>query len=591
MRFRVYGNFGKFHAIARRHLDNAEVLSSDEDIFTSSDDEGINSSKELDRTHDTSPAAPEKENDSSLEYAATAKQISETVKTDPFDILDELPSNKGSGSTRKKRKVTRLPKRIADDCDETHEGSRPEEGRDIASSSEVHEFQTTIDSLSSMISSLKDSEDVISSYSQVKSVQTTTAAATTQVRYGRTRTLLKKESHDEKEEDKGTDNDDDDDDDDDDEGQATNQLSCDSSFNDPNPVIHVNQLKTLGEGLKYEDDLEFLQYITTDEKLFTVKLLSCSLQLSSSAGLTNYIKKYKTEEVWQWVLQNIYPHNEVVSYLQLCIAHTIPMPPGAPQWKQLSPIMMRCSSLKDVPELKEGSKITKLNYTDFVQLAEQNPQELSFTLWKSFSYPDRNEFVNLIGLLHDPTPQLFDLIEQYLETFITEAVMTAMLPNILSNVATYIDDVNVIKIMVKLTNRAFFLNLLSLAEKTEVVDCCLSYVIKVSKCQTQKHEFDDIIILQLGLVLNIVANNNVESQESVIDEIRTLIETSHLKGFLDGLLALVFVLLTKTAKCNLSSSLKASITDLLNCLSTDMKETNETIYNNAQTALKMLKSV
>ncbi|QEU61941.1 Rad61 [Kluyveromyces lactis] len=579
MKTRVYGHYGKFQALAKRHLNRKDNELSDEDNFTSTDEEETSLSTDLDRTHETSPMAPVREEyaSSSHKYESFENRDSKIIEADPFDILDGMVST----SMKKKRKVTRLHKRVSVDNDDMKDAEEA-----VDNDSEMHEFQNTIDSISSMISSLKDSDDVISTYSQVKCLKVVSTSAASQVRYGRTRTLLKKEFQSDEELQEEASNVDEDDENN--EGILEDQHH-NTSFNDSNSVIHVNQLKTLGEGLKFEDDLDFLQFTTNDENLFVVKLISCCLLLLNNTELTSYTQKYKGNEVWNWFLQQINPENNVMSYLQLWIANLVPLPRSSPQWQQLSPLLMTCSSLTENPKLIQGSKITKLNYTDFIQRAETNPQDLTFTLWEFHLDPNNNEFSKLIESLNNPTPRLFDLVEQHLDKFITEEMMSNLYPKMLRHLSSYIEDISIIKIMVKLTNHAFFLSLLSPLEKVKIVRACLSYIIKVREKVESEQDTDDIVILQLGLVLNIVAKDTIKIENSITEQIQDMIGQSKSESFLKQLLALVFVLHANTTEWNHDLSTTASITKLLKNLSNDMKDTNETIYNNVQTALTILK--
>ena len=101
----------------------------------------------------------------------------DNIENDPFALLDDLESK-----PCKKRKFTRLRK------DPGAHGSIDEQ-------EETHEFQTTIDSINTIISSLKYSEDVINAYANIVDTDHSERnQCVDQVRYGRTRTLLRRET-------------------------------------------------------------------------------------------------------------------------------------------------------------------------------------------------------------------------------------------------------------------------------------------------------------------------------------------------------------------------------------------------------------
>lgn len=577
---RVYGHRSKFQALAKKYLSrrNDDANSTSDDSFTSSEDEAESSSTTFDRTHETSPLVP-KQIDQQHGNSATS--------LDPFDILDEIPIKSDVSKSRtKQRKVTRILKPVIycnSELDITNQEPAGE------ANEYQHEFQTTIDSISSMISSLKDSNEVISSYSLIETAPKNSSGSGEQIRYGRTRTLRQSETDAQDEEVAETNNV---------KVNTKKQKTITSSSNlrddgDDNAVIHVNQLKALGEGLKYEDELDFLRIEAKDEGRFVATLINCCLQLMNNEELVLYVSKYKADELWDWFLQNSSLENTVMCFLQSWIAHRVPLSRNSPQWQTVSEFARVCVSLQSVPELTKGSKITKLNFRDLTRRIESSPKDIALALWEQNITPNSNDFITLIELLVEPSSQLLGVLEKYLNENITEEVMVLMHSQIMNLVTDFIENINLIKILIKLTNHIFFLNLLSMKERVLIIENCLSYMIQAYNAGTlSKQSFTDTLILQLGVVLNIVAHSKVELCPSIAKEVWVIIENwGDGDKFLLQLLALVFVLYVRHNYSDWTETKKESINKNLQDLSQNIQNTNKTIYNNVQVAFDILSNI
>lgn len=131
-------------------------------------------------------------------------------------------------------------------------------------------------------------------------------------------------------------------------------------------------------------------------------------------------------------------------------------------------------------------------------------------------------------------------------------------------------------------------------QKTSITNAILSQVTKASyeiNLERENKNDADNIILQLGLLLNLINQKNTQIDRAIVMNLKTLVINLQHNSFLTRLLRLIFVLTLRLMNVELTQDDIKPIIDSLNELLVEMKDTNSTIYKNTQVGLSILSNL
>lgn len=547
---RTYGKYSKAQNIGPKILVETDFT---DDIF--SDSEGLTGDEkdDFDNTHQTSP-------DVSKDISSRASSI----EFDSFKVLDGL-----DGKATKKRRITTLRKF-------TDEGS-VDDGKG-------YEFQTTLKNVHKIISSLKTPDEVMEAYRKnMSEVSTTVASTHSRIKYGRSRTMLRNLE-------------------DEDAGEyvpsnAPDEPELHTGGNNTNSnltsVIHINQLRNLGEALRFEDDLDFLKSFPSDKNVIFSKLLSFAIEIKSNNALLGFVKRYKVRQLWDWAFRIFDSADVPLCYFQLWLANTFPLDESDARWIPIKNLILICSYINEVQPPVCASKFISMNFKDFIRIEKYtNPKQLALEIWENFVSLDGTEKDNrILELLDEPNGQVLTILEKNVTSTSDPKFLMQCYTKLYKHVNDFINGSQFIKVLIKMTNNICFLESIRSNEKYNLIQLCLCTVIKEYPLVNEEDHIQDIIILQLGLVLNMITKVQMQYKKELVHNIRTMLPEMQDGTFLSELLQLVFVFLVISNELKLNHHELQSLRVSVGHLRDVSKDKNISIYEKATLGHNLLADI
>lgn len=523
------------------------------------------------------PESPVLKHKNEFEDNLNATSKSKNSKTfDFFSFLEDTP-------VPKRRKTHSFRKESAK--------SNEDSGDDYESNINSESFRSTIDGINELLSSIKSAEKselvLTDKLQDEKDVEQYEAAGT----YGSTRTILCREEDDsiqgsasENEEYRG-------------KGEVELQMKEE----DDGATHHFNQLKVMGESLKFQDELEFLMSdADKDIQSFISRLLTLSLDILNNDELRAYIIKYQHKDVWNWCFKVSDPHNAVLLYVQAIIATIIPLDDRQNLWYRLDidDFILPLTSQKIVIENIEGTKFMKLNYRDLLAKTERRTGlYYALTLWPKCQDPDCElseiQYSTLVNLLKDRT-EWIDMLLEVVEVIIPNEFPMKLskrcidLFNILSQILEQLtENETLIKSLIKLTNNRTIIASLPTEQRIGLLKLSLSYIANsASVFESQSSSSDSgLAILHLGLALNLIVDLKDATLRIEYDVLQELKRKYHKIlsrianfNFGENMYLLVFAYVCKIANITLDSVANVDVYQKLHDFSNEVKMYNKSIY-------------
>ncbi|SCU78772.1 LANO_0A03950g1_1 [Lachancea nothofagi CBS 11611] len=490
---KTYGKHGRSRSIVTTQELNSQDFSDDEhhwDTFTSDGPSELITPKTSidDSTADTVP-----------KRLTTNFDKGSTVDLEIFGFLEDPPL--------KRRRRTRQSKAKADnedtDCDTADT---------FFSSQAERSFQSTIDDANSMLSKIggdqqSEKTEWIPFSQNSTSASNNESDLVSRVTYGNTRTIF--QCNDEKE---------------------TLSDSAESAQDAPEcgqSTQHFNHLKSMGETLRYQDDLEFMLQseldMTTSAKLS--RMLSVALNLLNNPGLLQYVVKHCQKEVWRWSLDMSNSKDPVL--LQLCafVLDIVALGTENSLWGFLdfNSFILPLIQFDYISSKVHGNDHTKACYREFLDLTGSKPGAFyGFKLWNSsFDHQELLEhttFQEITQLLKDDsvcTSQVLEIAEKALCKKVSGPICFLELFEVLCSLfSSYKENDCFIKVLVKVTNDITQVSGIAACEAAKILQRSLSFIFEHSSflLYDTKDELMDVLILHLGLCLNLAQTCGVLEQ-------------------------------------------------------------------------------
>lgn len=442
----------------------------------------------------------------------------DTSALDAFDFLDDPKVIKKRRTNYRRTPSSDAISEVIDDFD-----SNP--------------MKDTIDDLDSFLSSLqridenKIKKTIENNLMSINSNPTDITSGSRKM-YGRSRTLLRKESTSDADEEEENEQNEQIQEEDfhPNNSQTSSKLS---SFNsdDFSKTHHYNELKHMGNMLRFQDDLEFLTEEPAHElskELFISKLTNLTLTIHNDSDFLLYINKHSKAEIYGWCFSNKNMDDPIILLLLGYIAVKVPLKDDVlPDY--FSNFLIKLSFQIELPPINSiTKKIVQMNYRDFLKNTN-NKSCIGYTLelWKNYAkciiihegIMDRVcELLKLHSQHQDSnTGTLLEFIEMILSMskFNIDTLeniwqsLASLLPSIRSNES-------LTKSLIILTNEITILHITPKPEKESIFNFSLKFVL--DNIQPLNKDNVDIIILYLGLCLNIISDKEIDitiSEENV----------------------------------------------------------------------------
>ncbi|CUS21612.1 LAQU0S03e06612g1_1 [Lachancea quebecensis] len=501
-----------------------------------------------------------------------------TTGLDMFDFLDE--------PVRKKRKRAAQPKTDSDACEEAEYDTADA----FFSSQAEQSFQSTIDDANSMLSRIcgesKAKAEWESSGTQEDMGDRTPDDTDNKVMYGKNRTMLHCE----------------------DEPEITVEPPEDLRDSAEPSTHHFNHLKTMGESLKYQDDLEFMLQKEAQMTLAakTSNLLIFALNLINNAGFLEYVIKYSRKEIWQWCLQLGNNEDPILRHLCAFIFAKLPLDADDPMWGELNlyEFVLPLTSQKSASLKIKGSKFTEMSYLEFLNATDSKPGlYYALRLWSPFlghqkeiSQTVVDTFTTLLKSRCEYSDTILPIIERLVSKETVEghsACYKHMMQTLVPLFGSHACNDSLIKALVKMTNESALVAELKDDQKTVLLTSSLEFLLAHNRFLFDEHEDEllDIFVLYLGLTLNLV--KALEQDDVVFEDKEPLIEqlkhtfqdlqaasdesTQH--NFNQNIFILIYCYIAMRNKVFLQRAERAFVILRLEAFLQEIKQYNESIYS------------
>ncbi|AGO10180.1 AaceriAAR187Cp [[Ashbya] aceris (nom. inval.)] len=494
MPMKVYGRHGRYNRLATAF----EKTGNEEDSWFSSDDE--NQGKPV--SDDTTKLSLSQERCTELAEGAiepNRKRPANRTQTDPVWEFLERPA---SGQKRRRRAT----------CDAT-------EREDSAS----QEFINAVNVVQGIVSSLKPAKEVVEHWAELEAEVQDDRGKNGQAVYGKTRTMLAKAEEES------------------DAEPVAQETEERSAPGDEVLSRHFNELRTMGETLKYSEDLDF---ILTDESMTTGEqrrnnMMRLCLDMMNNEDLCQYIVKYRHREVWEWCFQGTDPKQKVISLLQCFIADKIPLLRHDKRWSMLSleKFILPLATDEVFPKKIAGSRLVKLNYQDLLRrLKFTNTCQYALYIWATYML-DRDAVggavLALAQLISRGRFEDWDTACSLLENNIIAAPTGSDIEEYahafqaLARLSKErLANEGVLKCLIKLTNHSTVLAFSADLLPKLVQNLAASVRLHQEKLLGSISEaIANLLILQLGLCLNIVSETAATASTDEITDFRTVFDS------------------------------------------------------------------
>lgn len=503
-----------------------------------------------------------------------------------FDFLDEH-------SQVKKRRKTNYKRLYNENFNDTG-NFNPQSG-----------INKTIDELHEFLSVLKGRNDnsIQETFKKElrKSVEEKDSKMDSKITYGRLRTMLLGKDEDDAIELE--------------EETEENHLKKPSTSNvqDSISTHHYNELKNMGEILKFQDDLEFLTEddpAIMDTPLFTFKLLNLALTMNNDEEFCRYINKHCVVEVSNWCFSKKDFGNEMLLLFQGYLSTKLNVPSkDLPRcFEQFIISLSSCSKLPS--EHIITSKLARLNYKDFLKGTHQASGR-SYSLDLYLKYPDflsSRQVVKLVSDLLDKSFETAAFTERLLQVsallvFRQRGLLDdirqeiTLFSKLESYLPEWIANEHLIKSLIILSNEDEILSLASTYDKNKLYKCSMDFILM--HIEPMKTDKVDVIILHLGLSLNIIGECH-EFELDVDQWKRAQICFSALSGnnrndiaegrsgFVFDMFYLNFAYMANQLKKSLLQNERDFLIKALNSFNREAKHYNGSIHDKISTALRKL---
>lgn len=381
---------------------------------------------------------------------------------------------------------------------------------------------------------------------------------------------------------------------------------------------HYNELKNMGDTIKYQDDIEFfLSNSKNDDNDkgsindYFKKLLNLSLMIINDDGFFQYAKRYFKKEVIRLVFSRVELDFAELLLLQgylmnkVCESHC-----DFPSNFENFSIELSRNTSKTNKRNKHMNKLSSLNFEDFLHKTHfKTGLSYSLSLWSmhgKFS-TDIIKRISTIAsekdLFNQNIKKLLPLLERIVSdsefghTFIKQPdMLDGVVRNLKENFKNMVDNDSLIKVLILLTNIEGYDH--SLKEDMDAVyqdsmNTILNGIYPLIDAKV------DIILLHLGLCLNICGGKSCSLR--VDDELWHNMKTTFVKMILDdsevenrltqGLFYLNFAFVVNQQKeGDIDTGYLNKLLIELEAFKLETSQFNEGISNKIETALHYLKS-
>lgn len=510
----------------------------------------------------------------------------EMSELEAFDFLDEH----SQVNKRRKTNYKRHYNEISNDTEDVN----PQNG-----------INKTINELNEFLSSLKERNDnaIQETFKKElgKSVEEKSSKMDSKVTYGRLRTMLLSK--------------------DEDDAIELEEETEENHFEKPNianlqdsvSTHHYNELKNMGEILKYQDDLEFLAEddpAIMNTPLFTSKLLNLALTMNNDEEFCRYINRHCAVEVSAWCFSNKDFGNEMILLLQAYLSTKLNLPSkDLPRCFQQ--FMISLSSCSKLPtEHLIGSRMARMNYNDFLRKTHQTSGQ-SYSLDLYLKYPDflsSREAVKEVSGLLDISSETAAFTERLLQVIaLLVSRQRCLLEDIrqemplFNKLKSYLPEwganEHLVKSLIMLTNEDKILSLTSIYDKNTLYKSSMDIILM--HIDPIKADKIDVIILHLGLSLNIIGGcHDLELDVNQWKHARMCFSrlsannrddiAEDQNGFVFNMFYLNFAYMANQLKKPLLESESDFLIKALNSFNKDAKHYNGSIRDKISTALRKL---
>lgn len=590
---KVYGKYSRYRRIIESFDSSAVELSDESDR---SEDEGyLNDCLASDDTTKVTTAGQ-----ATRQLAISKAQFDHENSIEVVDTTsEELRDSKRESTALEMLDFLDKPKKKKRKTNYTKHNPATSEENTIASKI-TDDFQKTIDSVNGILLSLKDPEEATKEKLHEQYVDGVEEERQgSQKTYGRTRTILFRESQADEL--------------DSDPESEFPSINNDVKREDDATTYHFNQLRTMGENLKYQDDIEFIMNSERPLKLHDIvsRLLNLALSMITNDGLCAYIIKYHHKNVWKWCFSKTDCKDQTLSLLQGFIACTIPVDVNDVLWRtiDMENFILPLTRQYSVKQKIKGTRFTQMNYQDFLKKTSGRPglyyalrlleKKLATTTEIS-----ENVLLRLADLLqeYEDNPEtledLSSLVEKcLLPIFRMEnlGAYTKILSRLLEVVNRYPNNAHVIKSLIKLTNEKCILSRLTDAKSVALLHSSLSYINNsvVVFHQIEETHITNMVILYLGLCLNLLTTSHSPSfqisttiSRSMYHIFQHIFNSKEKKLlFIKSMFLLVFAYIHHITKQALSKREREFLRVSLSSFSLEMKMCNQSIWCRVQNVL------
>ncbi|AET40434.1 Rad61p Ecym_6029 [Eremothecium cymbalariae DBVPG len=449
-------------------------------------------------------------------------------------------------------------------------------------------FSKAVNTVQDIISSLKPAEEVIRGLEPKMTVERCQCADSSKISYGRTRTMLMKTEQASE-----------------DEGNIVEENSLEDEGDDPSGIMesqHFNQLRNMGEWVKYQDDLDIVinyEYNSVGDK--RAALLSLCLDMINNEKLSQYIVRYRHHEFWKWCFEFTDPNQKVLSFLQCFIVDTIPLKNDDSFWRMISleEFILPLVTEESLPKQIAGSRLVKLNYKDFMKVfPHRSLGNLVLKIWNrhtdsigtsEISIPvfsallpttDIEDTTTILCLIEKNIPASHSPDTRYKKQYQS---LFNLLMSLRNNV---LDKEAILKCFIKLTNHCHLLEMkkdsLTILFQDSVT---LLHKLKKSFLSTDEDPMINMLILHLGLCLNVITEVPLTIGTTQLDSLtkifNTIYKNENIKqelSFIHDLFLLVFAYSIHEYKMVIGGCELAYLKTQLSVFASDVESYNNSIY-------------
>lgn len=341
-----------------------------------------------------------------------------------------------------------------------------------------------------------------------KSVEDSSRSTSDRIMYDRSRTMLASKDEDEVVEQPELDL----------QAEVVPQVSKSSRETGERSTRHYNELKNVGEALKYQDELDFLTNevpeVLNVETLIS-RLLSLALAVEQDEEFREYIDRHSANEVCRWCFGEKIISHPIVTLLQSYLLMIIQLPPeNLPLY--FDQFIYRSLRFDEPPAAELlTNKLTRLNLADFLQRTKHRPAQY-YSLQLCLKYRDCLSLQRLTAQVVDIANRrslnsgedlpIYPVVEHILTSdslFLTDIKQAnVLLESLISALPAQSCNEHLVKSLIILTNEKLVLNEMASKPREAFQQCLLNFILEhihPVECSTA-----DLLILYLGLLLNVL---------------------------------------------------------------------------------------